>query len=348
MKKAVTLCCLILLLLLCACGAPATNEFPSTGQEAAASQNNPTDESNKEAIELTEPAVEETEPVYKNDPFRKTFAVEVRFVVSTADGNTKTLRTLANAVEYHNDMAEPWFNLVSGVNPSEIQQIWLRTADNFPVDHVNCCQCYSGDDDGWFRIDCLQERHNGIMQMEEPYTYQLVSTDEDGNAWYVTFVYVTDDTVSVTEVVQPAAEETKPSYEYENDPTRETFAVEVRFVVAAPDGTTYTVEKKIRAAGPVTNDEVHYWYNEINGINQEDILEIWFSSEELDIDRIYCECCQTFERCEDGWFRLNFHHEHDSFGWFKREPKWPYDYQLIVNVGNGEEDDRYVTLVYID
>lgn len=334
-----------LALLFCACGAPATNEFPSTGQEAATAQNTTTDGSDKEAIELTEPAVEETEEsIYENDPTRETFAVEVRFVVSTADGNTKTLETEAKAVEYHNDMAEPWFNLVSGVNPSEIKEIWLRADETVLVDHVNCCQCYSDDENGWFRIDCLQERHNGMMQMDEPYTYQMVSTNEDGNACYVTFVYVTEDTASVTEVVQPAAEETEPSYEYENDPTDETFAVEVCFVLAASDGTTYKVEKQIRASGPVVDDVEPHWYNDMD-VNVEDIQEIRFRSEELTIERIYCTCCETFERGEDGWFRLNFHHKVE-YGGFERDPEWPYHYQLIVNVGNGEVSDRYVTLVY--
>ena len=120
------------------------------------------------------------------------------------------------------------------------------------------------------------------------------------------------------EPAEPAVEETESIYE--NDPTRETFAVDVCFVLAAPDGTTYTVEKEIRAAGPVTNDEVHYWYNEINGINQQDIREIWFRSEQLDIDRIYCMCCETFERGEDGWFRLNFHHKQEYDG-VKRDPE---------------------------
>lgn len=346
MKKIVSML-VVLFMLLCACGAPATNEFPSMGQDGAAAQNTTIDGSDKETIEPAEPAVEETESIYENDPTRETFAVEVRFVVSTVDGNIKTLETEAKAVEYHNDMAEPWFNLVSGVNASEIKEIWLRTADNFPVDHVNCCQCYSGDDDGWFRIDCLQERHNGMMQMDEPYTYQMVSTNEDGNAWYVTFVYVTEETASVTEVSPPAIAEVQPMYEYENDPTRETFAVDVCFVLAAPDGTTYTVEKEIRAAGPVTNDEVHYWYNEINGINQQDIREIWFRSEQLDIDRIYCMCCEKFERGEEGWFRLDFHHKQEYDG-FERDPGCPYHYQLIINVGNGEEDDRYITLVYTE
>lgn len=346
MKKIASMV-VVLLMLLCACGAPATNEFPSMGQDGAAAQNTTTDGSNKETIEPAEPAVEETESIYENDPTRETFAVEVRFVVSTADGDTKTLETEAKAVEYHNDMAEPWFNLVSGVNPGKIKEIWLRADETVLVDHVNCCQCYSDDDNGWFRIDCLQERHNGMMQMNEPYTYQMVSTNEDGNAWYVTFVYVTDETASVTEVSPPAIAEVQPMYEYENDPTRETFAVDVCFVLAAPDGTTYTVEKEIRAAGPVTNDEVHYWYNEINGINQQDIREIWFRSEQLDIDRICCECIRVFERGEDGWVRLDFHHDGVS-AWFDREPEWPHHYQVIVNLPGGKEEDRYVTLVYTE
>ena len=123
-------------------------------------------------------------------PSRETFSVEVRLQVVTKNGTIEYIDLNAQAVEWPNDWAEPLYNLVNGINPIEILEVWLRSED-VHIDHVNCCQSYYISDDGWFKVNCFQKHQDSATATRTP-TYQLVSVDEDGtpvNAIYTTLCF---------------------------------------------------------------------------------------------------------------------------------------------------------------
>lgn len=185
-----------LVLTLCACGTQppeATAPIEPTDQiqnatettAAPADTIHPTD-----IFGSIEPTTRPNIWVHTAYPSRETFSVEVRLQVVTETGTIEHIDLSALAVEYPNDWAEPLLNLVNGINPIEILEVWLRSED-FHIDHVNCCQSYYISDDGWFKVNCFQKHQDSVTATRTP-TYQLVSVDEDGtpvNAIYTTLCF---------------------------------------------------------------------------------------------------------------------------------------------------------------
>lgn len=178
-----------LVLTLCACGAQppeATAPIePTTATTAAPIETVSATDTN--IIDSVEPTMRPDIWVHTAYPSRETFSVEVRLQVVTENGTIEYIDLNAQAVEWPNDWAEPLYNLVNGINPIKIQEIWVRS-EEFNISHVNCCQSYSNGDDGWSKVNCFQKH---LDSRDDTYTYQLVSRDPDiTNSVYITLFFM--------------------------------------------------------------------------------------------------------------------------------------------------------------
>lgn len=185
MKKVISLIVAAILALgMCTCGAQPpeatapiepTNQIQPTIEPTAASVGTITP---ADIIDSVEPTVRPNIWVHTAYPSRETVSVEVRLQVLTDNGTIEYIDLKAQAVEYTNDWAEPLVNLVNGVNPSDIQEIWVRS-EEFNINRVNCCKSYSSGDDGWFKVSCF---HEHPYEEAHEVTYQLVASDPEATA----------------------------------------------------------------------------------------------------------------------------------------------------------------------